>query len=210
MYGYQELIPPSTWMVPGTVVWLAPDSSYRPDGSAFKPGIVCTAEQNLGPDFKPYESETIARQLKKEKSFNIHLDLDIASVAAINSKLEFIDTVTVNLTNVHLFEMSDWQMGAYGQKRDPDCTKAIRARLARGYKVAVISSALQADATYQVEWSQVGYLTVKSKIDALRALAADIGVEAKNVTTSGFSANKLIWGVKGDEWLLVNSIPIQG
>jgi len=209
MYGYQELIPPSTWMIPGTVVWLPADNSFLPNDKDFKPGIVCTAEQNLGPDFKPYESETIARQLKKEKSFNVHLDLDVASLVAINSRLEFVDTVNVNLTNVHLFELSDWQMAAFTPKRDPDCTRAIQARMARGFKVAVISSALQADASYQVEWKQTAYLTVKSKVDALKALAADIGVEAKNITTTGFSANKLIWGVKGDQWLLANSVPIQ-
>lgn len=199
-YGYQELTPPSTWMVPGTVVFMKP-------GSDFKAGIVCTAEQNLGSDFKPYESETVARQIKKEKSYNIHLDLDVMQMASINSKLEFVDSVNVSLTNVHLYELSDWHVAMYASKRDDACTRAIKARMAKGFKVTIIASALQADAAYQVEWKQTAYLTAKTKTDAIKALAMDIGVEAKNITTTGFSANKLIWGVKGDDFLLANSIP---
>lgn len=207
MYGYQELTPPSTWMVPGTVVFLPPPGRMGVAPSDFKAGIVCTAEQNLGPDFKPYESETIARQIKKEKDFSMNLDVEVGELASVHSKLGYVDHVTVNLKNVHLFELSDWHVAAYASKRDAACTRAIQARLKAGFKVTIIASALQADAEYSVEFKKDVALTVSTKIAAVQAVAVGFGINASSVSTGGFTANKLIWGVKGDDFLLLNSLP---
>lgn len=206
-YGYQELTPPSTWMVPGTVVFLPPPGRMGIAPADFKAGIVCTAEQNLGKDFKPYESDTVARQIKKEKDFSMSLDLEVGELAKVNSKLGYVDHVTVNLKNVHLFELSDWHVAMYASQRDAACTRAIEARMKAGYKVTIIASALQADAEYVVEFKKEMMLTASTKVAAVNEVAAAFGINATSVTTGGFSANKLIWGVKGDDFLLLNSMP---
>ncbi len=207
MYGYQELTPPSTWMVPGTVVFLPKLGKMGVAPGDFKAGIVCTAEQNLGADFKPYESETIARQIKNEKDFSMNLDVEVGQLASVHSKLEYVDHVTVNLKNVHLFELSDWHVAAYASKRDAACTKAIEARMKAGFKVTIIASALQADAEYTVDFKKSATLTASSKIQAVQAVAVGFGINASCISTGGFTANKLIWGVKGDDFLLLNSMP---
>lgn len=207
MYGYQELTPPSTWMVPGTVVFLPPPGRMGVAPADFKAGIVCTAEQNLGKDFKPYESETVARQIKNEKDFSMNLDVEVGELAKINSKLGYVNHVTVNLKNVHLFELSDWHVAMYASQRDAACTRAIEARMKAGFKVTIISSALQADAEYVVEFKKDIAMTASTKVQAVQAVAASFGINASSVTTGGFSANKLIWGVKGDDFLLLNSMP---
>lgn len=206
LYGYRELTLPSTWMVPGTVVFLPPVGRLGSTDADFKAGIVCTAAQNLGHDFQPYESETIAQQIKTEKDFSMNLDVEIGEMASVHSKFGYIDHVTVHLKNVHLFELSDWHVAMYAGQRDAACNRAIQARIKAGYHVTMISSALQADAEYVVDFRKDVSLTANNKLQAVRAVAKGFGISASKVTTGGFSANKLIWGVKGDDFLLLASM----
>lgn len=199
-YGYTELLPPSNLLTPGTVVVVE-------NQAPFKTRIICTAKQSLGPKFRPVESQTAATTYLAQHGAKLDITAEVGAPVGGELGAASVRSVSASLTQPRLFELTDWHVAVYIGDRDPACTRAIQKRLAAGHKVTMVSGALQADATYSVEFEDSAKASVQAKNAALAGLAVKLGADASKTGKSEFSAKRLIWGVRTDSFLLAASMP---
>jgi len=194
MYGYIPLTPPSRLLKPGAIV-------FKKKGKRFEVGIICTPEQSLGQRFTVLESDTIPTFI--EDSVNKEFVLDAEAVDKVAGAAGSYTTkkITVMLKNARLLEINDWIVATYISERSPACTRMINDRLAAGFEITMVTSALVADAAYNVEWADGRHIRAAARLSTIEALAGQINVLSKNSTQNKFEAENMVWGVRTDSFL---------
>lgn len=199
MYGYIPLTPPSKLLKPGAII-------FKKKRDKFEVGIICTAEQSLGPNFRPIESETIPTFMER----NLNKEIDISGEAldrvTAGAGSKATKSVSVVLKNAKLFEINDWIVATYISERSPVCERMIRERLAAGYTVTMVTSALVADAAYNIEWENGGHIDAAAKLLTMETLSGSLKGLSGSSSKNKFEAENLIWGVRTDNFLAAMSL----
>lgn len=193
-FGFTELKPPTQLLVPGTMVWV---EKTKP----FKAGVICTQATSLGPNFKPIKSPTSSQTLKRAANVKIDMGADILSMIKAKADVHALRSVTVELQNPVVYELSDMDVIQAIQHRDPICAQAISSRVQAGFPVTMISKALMADVVYSVQWDQGVELDAQAKADILSGLAPHLGVTQGSVREDAISGKSLFWGIQDDIYL---------
>jgi hypothetical protein len=193
-WGYNELRPASTMMVPGTLVWVI-------NKAPFTVGRICDAAQVLGPDYHPVESMTMNGDISRINKKGVTLDVNVADIVNSNNDLHDVNSIKMTLNNVHIMEVSDYDIEHYRFMASPSCRRAAARRQKAGYTVTMISSALQADVVGSVNWDKGSKLSVDAKVAAVANLSAKLGVEASAVSDEKIEGKGLFWGIRDDEYL---------
>lgn len=202
MMGYTELRPPSTLLGPGAMV-------YVKSTSPFQAGTVCGVRASMGKRFVPNTSPTAAKQLKVARGKSFQLDAEVLEYIHAEAKFSALKTITVSLTNARITELTDDMVAENVANRSQACSEMIAERERAGFKVTMISSAIEGDVVYSVTWKEESKLEAAAKIETLSQLALSLGATADCVGTSTISAKGLIWGIIDDRWLAARSAPEQ-
>lgn len=202
MMGYTELRPPSTLLGPGAMV-------YVKSTSPFQAGTVCGVRASMGAKFLPNTSPTAAKQLKVARGKSFELDAEVLEYIHAEAKFAALRTITVSLTNARITELTDDMVAENVANRSAACAEMIAEREKAGFKVTMISSAIEGDVVYSVTWKEEAKLTASAKIETMSQLALSLGAAADCVGESTISAKGLIWGIIDDRWLAKRSAPEQ-
>lgn len=202
MYGYTELVPPSTLLMPGAMVWV---QTQHP----FKAGTLCTVDMSLGKKFRPTISPTASSQIMKASNKQFDLDVTFLNFIKGDARFKDIYSLKATLDNAVIYELNDVDVLQSARDRDPACAQAIRMRNNAGYKVTMISSALQADVTFSVSWNIGSQLDASGKAQTLEDLAATLGAQYSHANESSIQAKNLVWGIKDDNYLAHLSDPTE-
>jgi len=200
MYGYIPLTPPSRLLKPGAII-------FKKKSKNFEVGIICTPEQSLGPDFRTLESDTIPTFIENIVSKEFDLDADAMGRIAGRVGANTTNKVTVMLKNAKLVEINDWIVATYLSQRSPACTRMIKDRLAAGFEVTMVTSALIADAAYNVEWTDSGHSRIEARLSTIQALSGNLNGLSKNSSQNKFEAENMVWGVRTDSFL-ASMVPV--
>lgn len=193
-YGFTELKPPTQQFIPGTMVWV---EKTKP----FKAGIICTQATSLGPNFKPIKSPTSTKTLKRAANVKVDMGADIISLLKAKMDVHALRSVSVELQNPVVYELSDMDVLKAMANRDPICSQAINARVMAGFPVTMISRALMADVTYAVQWNQGVELDAQAKADILASMSPHLGVAQGTVRDDAIKGKGLFWGIQDDVYL---------
>lgn len=194
-YGYAPVRPASTFWQPGAIVYL---KNFEP----LEVGYICTAKQVMGENYRPMQSPTqnadLARATRKAVTFSANY-LDMIKGDA---DLHDVKSIKMSLRNARIFEVSDSDVDGRVGKIDPVCMRHVRRRMSNGDPVTMISSALQADVVYTVQYDKSSKLDNSAQLQMLQNLALKLGVEASALGGRTIEAKDLIWGVRDDRTLL--------
>lgn len=193
-FGFTELRPPSQTLIPGTMVWV---EKTKP----FKAGIICTQATSLGPKFKPLKSPTSSKTLQRAANVKVDMGADILELIKAKTNIHALRSLSVELTNPVVYELTDMDVLAAMPNRDPICAQAISNRVQAGFPVTMISKALMADVVYSVQWNQGIELDAQAKADILSGLSPHLGVTQGTVREDGIKGKGLFWGIQDDIYL---------
>lgn len=193
-WGYNELRPASTLMAPGTLVNIISDSP-------FQAAVLCEADKVLGPDFRPIESYTPNADISRINKKGVTLDVGVADIVTANNELHDVKSVKMTLTNVKVFEVSDYQLEHFRQMASGSCLRAVQRRQKSGARITMISSAIQADLVASVSWDRGTKLSNEAKVQAVSNLSVKLGIEASRVTEEKIEGKGLFWGIRDDAYM---------
>jgi hypothetical protein len=198
--SYAELRPPSTLLAPGAIVAVISPSPLIV-------GIVCSAGESLGAAFSPMESPTATTEVKSkiEKSFTI--DASYMNALKADAKYKSVKNIVLSVSNAKIFELSDAQVRANVVNRVTSCRDAIKDRATRKATLSMITSVVQADVVYRVEFETTGSLDASMKDDIVKDLSAQIGVSAGASGSNSMSGAGLFWGARDDQFLATIGSP---
>lgn len=194
MYGYIPLTPPSRLLKPGAII-------FKKKGKRFEVGIICTPEQSLGSRFPVLESDTIPTFIEDTVNKEFILDAEALGKVTGGAGSNATKKITVMLKNAKLLEINDWIVATFISERSPACTRMIKDRLAAGFEVTMVTSALLADASYNVEWADGGHVMAAARLSTIHALSGRINGLSKNTSQNKFEAENMVWGVRTDNFL---------
>ena len=200
LYGYTALKAPNMLLLPGTLVTV---TSHHP----FAANIVCGPWASLGPEWKPQRSPTASIQMRKVNGKTFALDAELMEHIKGDARFKSVQEITGTLSNGVILEVRDEDIAANMGNRSDECKYVIQKRLASGFPITMISSALVGTVEYKVSFSSEANLDVKARVDTTTALAIEMAVGAQTVTDTTIKATGMVWGIKDDEWLASLSIP---
>lgn len=193
--GFQEVIPPSTFSGPGSVIYIR-------DTHPLRTGVICPPSESLGPLFKPRESETQQSSFSKTKRKHFALGADLLSQIKTDIGTHYIKSVTVTLTNPKIFIVADTDVLMHMHARSEICRRAIaKRRAANQFRISMISETLQGDVTYNVTWETGVHLTAEAKVDVLTNLKAKLKLLDGDIKGNAIVGKALVWGIVDDRWL---------
>ena len=193
-YGYTPVRPASSFWLPGSVVYL---KSRRP----LEVGFICTASQMMGPSYAPLESTSTNADLQRATKRGLRLGAQFQDIVSGDAELENVKSLTMTVRNVHLYEVTDYDVMTAAKTPNRRCLAAIARRRAQGYDVTIISGAIMADVAYEIGWKRSTKMDAQAKIAAAQNLSAKLGVDASSVSDKSIQASKLIWGIRADDFL---------
>lgn len=193
-YNFTEVRPASTLLAPGTVVWVK-------HANPFNAGIVCTQRASLGKDFVPLQSPTTDAAMRRAVNTEFHIDADYLREIKVDLRFQLVNNVTVKLHNANVLAISDTDVMTSLEQRNPLCDRAIAARRAAGYKISMISQALLADVTYNVEFKQQTVLDPQSRAQITKDLALKLGIDVSLARETTIEGKGLYWGIVDDKYL---------
>ena len=193
-YGYTPVRPASSLWRPGSVVYL---KSRRP----LEVGFICTASQMMGPTYAPLESTSSNADIQRASKSGFRLGAQFQDIISGDTELENLKSLTMTVRNVHLYEVTDYDIMTAAKTPNKRCLAAIARRRAEGYDVTIISGAIMADVAYEMRWKRSSKMDAQAKIAAAQNLSAKLGVDATSVSDKSIQATSLIWGIRADDFL---------
>jgi hypothetical protein len=193
--GYTLLRPPSTLMMPGTIV-------YRAErGSAIKAGIVCTQEASLGPALQDKLEVSDSATSKFAQKLSGKFSVGAAYLDTIKADAEFshVKTISLTLSNVKVYELPINVIVDNEKLRSEGCKAALKFAGNKEMKVSMISSALQADVVYSVELDTTASADAALKLKVMQGLAVKLGGKLEVGSESTLSGQGLLWGLRENE-----------
>lgn len=194
LYGYTELLPPSTLLSPGAMVIITKKSPMQLK-------LLCGPRASLGPNWAPATSATVTRSLEKHTGKTFHLSANVLEAIKANAEFSTVKDIIATLANPKLVELEDLDIVANLRYRSPECQRAVDLRQKNGFKVTMISSGLMGDVTYLVKFENTGQINVKARLEQMQHLAIEIGAGNSYVTENTIKATNLTYGVKDDAYL---------
>lgn len=194
-YGYNYEQPPSVLHGPGTIVVL---KSVTP----FQLKKVCGQEDALGENVPLDDSPTMSADLSKLKDTTFTFTpIDISK---LNAKLggKYLKKITMSLKNVKIIELKDTVVHerAGQHKFTQPCVQAIFERIQAAQPITMISSVIQADVVYNLQYDAA--LDVQLKAELTKNLAPELGINASSTDIESLKGEKLYWGILDDKVLL--------
>lgn len=199
-HGYTPLKPPSNLLQPGSIVAI---THRRP----FQAALICGPRASLGPNWKPQESPTSSQMTSKMNGKDFKVEASMMEAIRADARFSQVQSITATLNHARIVELRDEDVIRGQAERSEDCTAAIHSRMARGYRITMISSALSGDAVWQVRFATEAHLEGRAKLDMMDQLAIELGGNATSVTESEIRANDLVWGIKDDAYLVSLGLP---
>ena len=194
-YGYAPVRPASTFWQPGAIVYL---KNFEP----LEVGYICTAKQVMGENYRPMQSPTLNADLARATRKAVTFSANYLDMIKGDADLHDVKSIKMSLRNARIFEVSDSDVDSRVGKIDPVCMRHVRRRMSNGDPVTMISSALQADVVYTVQYDKSSKLDNSAQLEMLQNLALKLGVEASALGGRTIEAKDLIWGVRDDRTLL--------
>jgi hypothetical protein len=194
-YGYAPLQTPMNLTPPGTIV---EKQSYNP----VKLEIVCTQAGALGEQFGVPWSPTYDREFIKKVSKTF--DLDPSDLDQIKADVSYksIKNIKITLSNAKIGQLSADAVYASVPNRKPACQAVIDVYLKNGRKITMVSSVLEADVVYEVQFDKSANLNASAKQELLKGLASKLGITYSNTGEDKISGKTLYWGIKDNAFLL--------
>lgn len=196
LYGYTELIPPSTLLAPGAMVSVTGHS-----GSSTRMKLICGPRASLGPNWQPKTSATVTRSMQRHSGKTFQMSADVLNSIKANVEFSHIRDIVATLANPKLVELEDVDVMANLKYRSRECQMAVDMRTRNGFPVTMISSGLMGDVTYLVKWDTNTDVNARARLEAMQHLAIEIGAGNSYVTQDTIKATNLTYGVKDDEYL---------
>lgn len=194
-YGYIELRPPSTLTPPGTIVRILRTDPLESE-------IVCESKDSLGAHFVPIFSNTKDSRFASKANGTFKLSADYVNAISAEAKFKNVKDITITLRSARVPSLSDTIVTANVKHRNHDCQKAIDFRSEKGGNLAMISSALEADVEYGIEFKAEANLTAEAKAIIIRDISPTLQADAATATSHSIQGKSLIWGVKYDPALI--------
>lgn len=198
-YGYTELRPPSSLLQVGSLVAID-------QRSPFQARIICGAEASLGPHLATLKSVTTNGSIRHLNNRSFTLDGKALQFNEIES-LKSVHSVTAKIRNARIVELTDEAVLVGMQYRSPECARAVRSRVEKGYTITMISSALICDIEYSVDFQHSMKTRKDAKSEAVKDLAVMLEGEFTSIDAGEIHAKGLVMGIRDDEYLSALSIP---
>jgi hypothetical protein len=191
-FGFAPVLPPSTLAPPGTIIHF-PKDAVANQQIAF--GLVCKADKTLRNGTSPQQSKSATFAINKQLEKHFTFDVDALKKLTASADFDSVKNVTLDVKNVQIFEVADTDI----QKVDEQCATAVRQRLDAGEQVALVSGVILADVVYTVVLSD----NSTAKLQAtMPRIAASLGGEWRDKTSSTVEGQSLYWGMASDAVLL--------
>ncbi|RYF12735.1 MAG: hypothetical protein EOO40_00520 [Deltaproteobacteria bacterium] len=152
-------------------------------------------------------SPTAPAALSKVKGASFNMDAHLMEDIQADIRFSHLSKITMNLTNATIVELSDIDVIDNVRYRSEGCKRAIKARLAAGYKVTMVQSALMGNVTYFVGWDTSFSGNARARVETLEQLALELGGGVTSVSETTISAQGLVWGINESPFLASLSIP---
>lgn len=194
-YGHNYEQPPSVLHGPGTIVVIR---RVNP----FQLKQVCTQEDALGENVPLDDSPTMSADLSK--LIDISFTFTIIDINKLNAKLggKYIKKITMYLKNAKIIELRDTvvQERAGQHKFTQPCVQAIFERIQAAQPITMISSVIQADVVYNLQYEAA--LDLQLKAELTKNVAPELGIKASSTDIESLKGEKLYWGIIDDKVLL--------
>ena len=198
-YGYTEVSPPSNLFQPGAVVAI---SHRRP----FTACLVCGPRASLGPSLQVHQSPTAQAVSQKMNGRNFRMQAMYLEAIRADARFSSVNNVSMTLNNAHIVEINDTDVMEGVANRSEVCKRSIQARLARGYRITMIQSALSGDVVYRVSCNSEVQMDAKAKLNMMDQLAVELGGGATSVSAEEIRAQDLVWGIRDSDYLVTMGI----
>lgn len=191
-YAFEDVSPPSRIPSPGTIIRI---NSVQP----LNYNVVCSASEAFGNEWasQVISSDTIDTNTKNKIEQKFSVGADYKGLLSASASAEKINDIKMQLSNTKLLLITS--ASARSGVADQNCLDASRfkGQQAAG-EITMITSALQADVEYMVEFKQDASLSSDTKQELLKQLTAKLGGSATNEASGTVKGTKLFWGVKRD------------
>ncbi len=190
--GYTALRPPSTLMMPGTIV-------YRAErGSNIKAGIVCPQDAALGAGLqeKLEVSDSASSKLAQKVTGKFNLSASYLNAIKAEGEFSHVKAITLALSNVKIYELPISTIVEHEKHRTDGCKDALKFAGDKKLRVSMISSALQADVVYSVELDSTASADVQLQLKVMKGLAVKLGGKLEVASESTLSGQGLLWGLR--------------
>ena len=191
-YSFEELGPPSRIPSPGTVIRV---NSIQP----LNYNVVCSANEAFGNEWaaKIISSDTtdINVHALTDRKFSVGVSyLSLLSASASAGK---VSDIKMQLSNAKLLLITS--ASARSGMAEKNCLFALNFKEQRlAGEITMVTSALQADVEYSVEFKQDASLTLDAKMELLRNIAGKLGGTLANDSSGTVRGTNLFWGIKRD------------
>jgi len=190
--NFNAIRPPSNLLSPGAIVMRKHMGNVR---------LLCTAEESLGKDFVPSQSRTVGGRMSSSRKLGWHLSGDAMEQVKVSAKNDQISDVHIQISNATIQNLTDVDVLLNVRYRSAACAAAMRRRLADGWSVSMVNSALRADVTFGVKFGNEGQLSASAKLAQLEAISVSLGGQFDSMTENSGFARALAWGFRDDEAL---------
>lgn len=190
-----EILPPTSLPVPGTIIFTE-GKDYSEVHQA------CTLKDAYGVTSPtPHEVPTETQDFKSATSASMDVSAQYSNVLNASVSGKYVDSVTLHFSNAHVLEVaqSEIENATLTGVVSAGCLSAIKHDLAVGRKLAIISRAVVADATYTITYNANATADIQAKIS--QNLAANLHGDVTIDSSQTVSGTGLIWGIYADEVL---------
>lgn len=188
-YGFAELRPPTRLLDPGTVV-------YSLGEEPFRVGIACTQTASLGEGLALRSSEAAAAQIASDLSRDFEIAPDFLKFIKASVQVEAIRQINIRLGNVRVHELPlDVAFDRKGE-RSEGCSMALASMVEASQPVSMITSVLEADVEYTVEFDSSYSAGAEARAEALQGIGLQLGGKRGEGGDSKIIGQGLYWGVR--------------
>ena len=185
---YREIVPPSTLVPPGTIVKIVSRSPLVLER-------VCSQRAALG-EVQPDDSTSANQAIVRKLNASVRLGGDYLQQLRLSTRIAAIRNVQLDLTNVHVVELSRDVVREHLPGRSEACRKEIADALAAKEKLAMIQSVIQADVQYAVDFERGFTLDAGASGALLRGLGVDANATLSHGGSTKVSGTSLFWGIR--------------
>lgn len=193
--GYSDVQRPTNLWTPGTIVAIR-------SAAPFEAARICTTEDALGATFKVDESPALSFSWSRKTSTKFEIEGSYQK--AINARLGFdaIKNITFELSNTKVYETSDSAVlrAASNGGTSQACKDAITRRFNANQPMTMLSSALQADVTYTVQFN--ADIDTEVKYSVTQEIAPELTAGAVVKGEGRIEGKGIIFGIIDDRQLL--------
>ncbi len=187
---FSELRPPTTLVPPGTIIQvLDKDPTFV--------NIVCDRGDALG-DPKLHESTSENVRLVAESEGTLKLSGDYLEQLRANSEFKWIRSVSLTLSNVRVYEITDSTFFSSVRNATEGCRQAVKFRISQKQPIALVKSVMQADVRYSIIFDTATTLDAEARRNLVKNLAMKLNADVTTVTENTVDGQALYWGIRTD------------